>query len=364
MEEDIPTQLEVVHQAHPVGANSQLYEWVILKQWKEAEDFLSDEEIENEQKVNSLCYQDEDNGHTPLIRAVLKQSAPTSLLKNMIRIGGLEMLQIKNESDWTILHWVAYSNHVSIETFKLILHKCDLVMISSKNNYNNTALEILLEKGHAESIHKIQALLAKEQQLTKSNSSMSQTISWARELPKKEQIHVFKNDAFKNMLNAMFISPQFLFVAMADFYIQFAVVLVFSYLVQNSIAKGDVGVLPSILILFFALLWFLIRKTTQLVTSYLKTFFLDPMNVLDIIHFVLLIGSISIISVEGLGSSGLADIELSTIDRTALTLATCASWLKLLFVIGNLYYSVAVFVVAMITVSVITKNNQEHTLSF
>ena len=364
------------------------YDLVSSKKWKEAQEYLLDEEINKAVKKSVLFYRDEDMGHTALVRAILRQNTPISLIKAMVKIGGVDVLQLKNFTGWNVLHWAAYSNHVNLEVFKLLLHGCSLDVLSATNNYGNTPLETLLEKRDAAPIHKIQAIIAKEKQLISDSSSVSSnsanyksiynTISWARELAISEQIYVFKNNSFRNMLNAMFISPKYLFVAMADFYVQLAIVIVFSFVLRQSImditaSSGiDSGsgfgrstlLLSSFITLIVGFVWFVIRKTTQFMTSHLNTFFLDPENVLDIIQFVLLMGSIMIIQMVDLrfrnmnydqgGGTGEEDdigIELSTISRIVFTSATCVSWLKLLLVIGNLYYSVAVFVTAVIVVS-------------
>lgn len=343
-----------------------LYDWIIAKDWKKAEEYLTDRDIPKEEKKTALKFQDEDNGHTPLVRAILKQSAPISLIKAMIKTGGLEVLQLKNQSDWHVLHWAAYSNHVSLEVYKLLIQKSNLEMFYATNNYNNTPLEILLEKGKSTStsMDKIQAIIAKEQRLSNSNYSLTKTISWARQFPESEQNIILKHSFFKTILNSVFISPQYLFVSMMDLYIQFAIVLVFSFFLRNAILDDDMNsstnsgssgstgsIMPTLIILIFGFIWFFIRKTTQLMSSFLKTFFLEPSNVLDIIQFVLLVGSIAIISVGGTNITDGSDSRLSTMDRVVFTSTTCISWLKLLFVIGNLYYSVAVFVAAIITVS-------------
>jgi hypothetical protein len=161
-------------------------------------------------------------------------------------------------------------------------------------------------------------------------------------------------------LNFIFISPHYLFVAMADLYVQLAVVLVYSVFL-NQVAFP---IFPSLIILTTGFGWFLIRKTTQLMTSYLKTFFLEPANVLDIIQFALLAGSITIVYLGEMNEGGWTIVLLSRIDRLVLTSATCVSWLKLLFVIGNLYYSVAVFVAAVITVSIQKNKKYNYEMHF
>lgn len=339
-----------------VNPNPNLYQLVIAKKWKEAEEFLSAEDISREEKIDALSYRDEDNGHTPLVRAILKNKVstpiPIHLLKSMIKIGGLDVLQLKNYSDWNVLHWASYSNHVTLEVFKLVVQKSNLSMINAKNNYNKSPLDILLEKGSAATMYKIQCIITREKQLSNANTSMRRTISWARDLPKPEQLLLFKNSYFRNMLNSIFISPHYLFVAMADLYVQLAVVLVYSVFLRiSSVNQLAFPIFPSLIILATGFGWFVIRKTTQLMTSYLKTFFLEPANVLDIIQFVLLAGSITIVYLGEMSEGGWTNVQLSRIDRLVLTSATCVSWLKLLFVIGNLYYAVAVFVAAIITVS-------------
>ena len=138
-EQQLQQLLDFPPQSRPQDTNSKLYQLVIAKKWKDAEEFLFAENISREEKIDALSYRDEDNGHTPLVRAILKNKVstpiPIHLLKSMIKIGGLDVLQLKNYSDWNVLHWASYSNHVTLEVFKLVVQKSNLSMIHSKNNY-------------------------------------------------------------------------------------------------------------------------------------------------------------------------------------------------------------------------------------
>ncbi len=397
-----------------------LYDLILAKNFTQAEEFLSNTNISIKDKKVNLQYQDNtDNefnqGHTPVVRAILKQSTPFSLIKLMIQYGGIQTLRIPNTSQWTILHWAAYSNHVSLDVFKLILQKCDLAMIKGVNNYGKTSLEILFEKvqssssssSSSSSIHaqnqqdvmksvmdKVHALITKEQRLVlhqqqlskinavayhdhsqyshgrtttntsgNSNSSIYQTIKWARQLPESQQNTVlFKHDGFKNLLNYIFISRPYLFVSMMDLYVQLGIVAIYSFFLRTALhssSPSSAELIPSLIILTIGFIWFFLRKTTQLLSSQLKMFILEPCNVLDMIQFVLLIGSIFIVLML-MDNEDERGFSISVLDRIVFTAATCVSWLKLLFVVGNLYYSIAVFIIAVIAVSMIVASIQYY----
>jgi len=351
-----PETPETAAASSTVSEDARLYELITSKNWKRAEEFLDDKSTFNkEEKLENLQYQDS-NGYTPLVKAVLKKSAPVSLIKTMINLGKRETLEVTNDSDWNVLHWAAYSNNVSLEVFKLILEKSNRDVIYAKNNYDKTPLEILLNRNKAAFIDKTLALLVKEQLLSDQKTTVDRlctswstikTLAWAHHLPESEKDIVLERPLFKAILNSTFICPRYIFISMMDLYMQIALVLVFSFFLRNAIIQSDTSPFLSLIILVVCFVWFLIREMTELMLTYLKNYFLEPTNVLDIIQFVLLAGSIVIIFASGIDD----DLNpLSTIDHAVFISATCVAWLKLLFVVGNLYYNGAVFANGVITI--------------
>eukprot|EP00979_Chaetoceros_neogracilis_P012894 scaffold3531_cov148-Chaetoceros_neogracile.AAC.3 len=85
------------------------------------------------------------------------------------------------------------------------------------------------------------------------------------------------------------------------------------------------------------LLWLLFRELVQYLSATAKFYFGDAANFVDLIQIVLVI-VVLLISFVGKGS----------IDEGLLVACIGVAWTRLIFVISNLHYSLALFVAALL----------------
>jgi hypothetical protein len=112
---------------------------------------------------------------------------------------------------------------------------------------------------------------------------------------------------------------------------------VFSFTINGAVKElpttSMAGLIPC-------LLWLLFREIVQYLSATAKFYFGDAANFVDLIQIVLVI-IVLLISFIGKAS----------IDEGLLVACIGVAWTRLIFVISNLHYSLALFVAALLQVS-------------
>jgi len=119
---------------------SKLYNLCYDKEWPEVRKYLSSNAAEEEKKLN-IMYRNH-NGWTGL-HQVCCRGAPDDIMKAMLDIVGKELVVEVGNDDWTVLHWACVSG-TSYNIIKMLINVGgkDLVMAKSSSG-DNTALHFL-----------------------------------------------------------------------------------------------------------------------------------------------------------------------------------------------------------------------------
>jgi len=155
----------------------------------------------------------------------------------------------------------------------------------------------------------------------------------------RDEFEFMNHSYFRKGINAKIIQPFSLSILFLDVAVQGLVMAVFSFSMNGAVKElpdlSMAGLIPC-------LLWLLFREIVQYLSlsTTAKFFFGDAANFVDLIQIVLII-AVLLIRFMGKGS----------IDEGLLVACIGVAWTRLIFVISNLHYSLALFVVALLQVS-------------
>eukprot|EP00979_Chaetoceros_neogracilis_P013083 scaffold3658_cov316-Chaetoceros_neogracile.AAC.2 len=153
----------------------------------------------------------------------------------------------------------------------------------------------------------------------------------------RDEFEFINHSSFRKGINAKIIQPFSLSILFLDVAVQGLVMAVFSFTINGAVKElpttSMAGLIPC-------LLWLLFREIVQYLSATAKFYFGDAANFVDIIQIVLVI-AVLLISFKGKG----------TIDEGLLVACIGVAWTRLIFVISNLHYSLALFVAALLQVS-------------
>ena len=149
------------------------------------------------------------------------------------------------------------------------------------------------------------------------------------------------------MLNERFIQAENLGVVVVDLYVQMIVCGVLSSPFLGSIYEGnsdDTKLIIAIIALISCTVW---RSSwgvrLEIYAHKLSTYFLHPENYVDLAHIILVSFTIHVfLEIYG------GDVSFGDGHRGILVSTTAIAWLKLLFVLGYLSYSISVFINAVV----------------
>jgi hypothetical protein len=153
----------------------------------------------------------------------------------------------------------------------------------------------------------------------------------------REEFEFMNHSYFRKTINAKIIQTFSLSILFLDVAVQGLVMAVFSFTINGAVKElpttSMAGLIPC-------LLWLLFREIVQYLSATAKFYFGDAANFVDLIQIVLVI-IVLLISFIGKGS----------IDEGLLVACIGVAWTRLIFVISNLHYSLALFVAALLQVS-------------
>eukprot|EP00979_Chaetoceros_neogracilis_P005385 scaffold983_cov216-Chaetoceros_neogracile.AAC.5 len=152
----------------------------------------------------------------------------------------------------------------------------------------------------------------------------------------RDEFEFMNHSYFRKGINTKIIQPFSLSILFLDVAVQGLVMAIFSFTINGAVKElpttSMAGLIPC-------LLWLLFREIVQYLSATAKFYFGDAANFVDIIQIVLVI-AVLLISFTGKGS----------IDEGLLVACIGVAWTRLIFVISNLHYSLALFVAALLQV--------------
>eukprot|EP00979_Chaetoceros_neogracilis_P008262 scaffold1833_cov263-Chaetoceros_neogracile.AAC.23 len=127
------------------------------KKWPEARKYLSSDAAEEEKKSNIVYCNDD--GITCLHRACWS-GAPADIIKTMLDIGGKELVMKVDDDDWTVLH-EACMKGASYNIIKMLINVGGGDLVMAKDDIGDTALHFLCWsiKKHTKVAEKINLIL-------------------------------------------------------------------------------------------------------------------------------------------------------------------------------------------------------------
>jgi hypothetical protein len=153
----------------------------------------------------------------------------------------------------------------------------------------------------------------------------------------RDEFEFMNHSYFRKTINAKIIQPFSLSILFLDVAVQGLVMAVFSFTINGAVKE-----LPttSIAGLIPCLLWLLFREIVQYLSATAKFYFGDAANFVDLIQIGLVIAVLL-----------MSFIGKASIDEGLLVACIGVAWTRLIFVISNLHYSLALFVAALLQVS-------------
>eukprot|EP00979_Chaetoceros_neogracilis_P000361 scaffold86_cov169-Chaetoceros_neogracile.AAC.4 len=152
----------------------------------------------------------------------------------------------------------------------------------------------------------------------------------------RDEFEFMNHSYFRKAINAKIIQPFSLSILFLDVAVQGLVMAVFSFTINSAVKElpttSMAGLIPC-------LLWLLFREIVQYLSATTKFYFGDAANFVDIIQIVLVI---VVLLISFIGKAG--------IGEGLLVACIGVAWTRLIFVISNLHYSLALFVAALLQV--------------
>ncbi len=404
---------KVKEQALNVNVNELSFVDLLMTcQFWEAEVRLDESNLLDESYLlDELYWKDVKNGGMTTISVALwfhgnvlesKQKHLTSLIHRMIDVGGRKLLMETNNGGSNAVHYAAF-NHASLDIMQHIVKVTGSGAIHVRNSgWGSTPLhDACFRQAPVEVIE----FLVKEQEGTKAvmcrnhrnqtpldvlleaddpcnDRIMALTQSWYERDPRCTEIlsgeavskvlrwadsghvpNVTSNNFIKALLNERFILPRYFAVIMVDFICQLAIALVLSPLVLDDFytSRDEKNVTFAVCVLIFCTLWFMGRETAQLYSSELEQYVKAYDNYIDAAQIVLMILTAWILlTVKTAGDND----DIGGISKGILITTVGIAWLELLFVCGQLNYSIAVFTSAFVKVSSNMCSQEVHSRVF
>jgi hypothetical protein len=153
----------------------------------------------------------------------------------------------------------------------------------------------------------------------------------------RDEFEFMNHSYFRKTINAKIIQPFSLSILFLDVAVQGLVMAVFSFTINVAVKElpttSMAGLIPC-------LLWLLFREIVQYLSATAKFYFGDAANFVDLIQIVLVI---VVLLISFIGKAG--------IGEGLMVACIGVAWTRLIFVISNLHYSLALFVAALLQVS-------------
>jgi ankyrin repeat protein len=259
------------------------------------------------------------------------------------RLDGKKINAITNGDGKTALHYACANEALEVIS-AIVTHTHGKKQAYVKNNDGKLPFDIFPADGKEKRKEHLKKFLILHDLMAVNDPTASlypnQLLQIILNLPSedRDEFEEFMNHSyFRKTINAEIIQPFSLSILFLDVAVQGLVMAVFSFTINGAVKElpttSMAGLIPC-------LLWLLFREIVQYLSATTKFYFGDAANFVDIIQIVLVI-VVLLISFIGKG----------TIDEGLLVACIGVAWTRLIFVISNLHYSLALFVAALLQVS-------------
>lgn len=315
------------------------------------------------------------------------QNNLSSLIKEVIEIGGEDLIHMQNNTGSNALHYAAFNN-APLDIIQLIVETAGKNIIHKKNTgeWKNTPLHDACFRQAPEEVIEY---LVRNQKSTKAVLAMnnkekipldllfdadtpsdslimtfqrawydvdrdcskklpshivSKTLTWCMHAPDSDSSRVTSNNFVKSLLNQRFILSRYQMVIMMDLYVQVAIVTILSPIYLNDmLVQGDMNnTWVGIMVLVLCECWLVGREFAQVYSTPLVDYVKSFDNYIDAIEIILVALSLRQLTKD--------DFDIGSGFRGTLVGAIAFSWLQLLFVVGQLNYNVSIFTHAFVKI--------------
>jgi len=282
-------------------------------------------------------------GNLPLHWA-LSKNVSSEIIKLLIDIGGQKTIASVNKIGWNSLHAATFFSSSRYMVVKLLIDTGGPSIVKHVNKKGETPLDILYEKNpfDVESIRLMQDQLGTDPALMTwlPRETVERTMNWMRRQPLSVNGNGFYNSPFVQMiLNDSFMDCRFLCIILLDLVAQITLVGTMSFGVETDNWFGDKEVnMLSFNLLTLSIVWLGIRCVTEMFATPIRAWVSELSNWMNALQLCFVIWSISILDNQGIRNESDAVVSVLTLGVV---------WFRLTFVLGDLFYSVAVFVASL-----------------
>uniref|UniRef100_A0A7S3Q9T1 Ion transport domain-containing protein n=1 Tax=Chaetoceros debilis TaxID=122233 RepID=A0A7S3Q9T1_9STRA len=305
---------------------------------------------------------DTNNGGSNAVHYAAFNHASLDIMQHIVKVTGSSAIHVTN-SGWgsTPLHDACF-RQAPVEVIEFLVQNQEgTKAVMTRNIKNSTPLDVLLEADNP-CDDRITALTRawydRDPRCTEllSGEAVSKVLRWA---DSGDVPNVTSNNFIKALLNERFILPRYFAVIMVDFVCQVAIALVLSPLVLDDFytSREDKNITFTVAVLIFCILWFMGREIAQLYSSELEEYVKAYDNYIDVAQIILMMLTswvlldFKISFPENMDLiSPLRGDDLDIISRGIVISTVGIAWLELLFVCGQLNYSISVFTFAFVKI--------------
>lgn len=280
-------------------------------------------------------------GNLPLHWA-LSKGATFSTIKLLIDIGGHETINVTNKLGWNALHAATYFSS-NFNTVKLLVDISGPSVVNCINKRGQTPLDILYEKNpfDKDSIQLVQNVMGQDKGILTwlSTDTVEKTMTWIGRQPESVQQKAFHYPFIQMIINEALLMPRYLCIFMVDIFAQLLLVITMSFFISIKTWFGykDIS-LRLFIVLVASISWLGIRCIAQMIASPIHAWVSEISNWTNGFQTALVIWSILILSQDGINRE---------YESIVAVLATGMVWFRSVFVVGELFHSIAVFSAAL-----------------
>jgi hypothetical protein len=282
-------------------------------------------------------------GNLPLHWA-LSKNVSSEIIKLLIDIGGQKTIASVNKIGWNSLHAATFFSSSRYMVVKLLIDTGGPSIVKHVNKKGETPLDILYEKNpyDAESIRLMQDQLGTDPSLMTwlPRGTVERTMNWIKRQPLSIHGNGFYNSPFVQMiLNDSFLDFRFLCIILLDLVAQITLVATLSFGIQVENWFGDQEISFSFLnLLIYSTVWLGMRCVTEMFATPIRAWVSELSNWMNTLQLCIVIWSIFILDNRGIRNETDAVVSVLTLGVV---------WFRLMFVLGDLFYGMAVFAASL-----------------
>lgn len=322
------------------------------------------------------------NNISVLHAACNTDDARLETIETLLNIGGRALLFAEDASGRKAIHY-AMEHDIDVDIFKVLLKKGRYELAISRNRHQNNALHMICSNTPLEAINLIAAYsrgitcFQKDADgdtpldcLIQHNSDFApkhihllqdimygydragstisdHTLAAVRDTPDEKRELIIRGKYIRSAMNHLAVTPFALWVIFSDVIMQIVILWIYSFDIdqnRNNNSGSPNGFNLSVVsrtLLCLSFGWGIIREGTQLYYSNFWDYIGDPSNMIDTLQI-------------GLVSFTITTFHATFQQDTLLFLLICCigiSWLRLVFIFGNIIYKIKVFNFALVSIT-------------